>query len=72
LHRLTLAVMLLYLDMLATGSKVIKNGLRKLVDRADRRDLSIFRIGLYMRDRCLSNDLTFSIHLLPVLCQTVG
>jgi hypothetical protein len=72
LHRLTLAVMLLYLDMLATGSKVIKNGLRKLVDRSDRRDLSIFRIGLYMRDRCLANDLTFSIHLLPVLCQTVG
>jgi hypothetical protein len=72
LHRLTLAVMMLYLDLLATGSKVIKNSLRHLVDRSDRRDLSIFRIGLYMRDRCLANDLPFSIHLLPILCQTVG
>jgi hypothetical protein len=72
LHRLTLAVMLLYLDMLATGSRTIKNGLRHLVDRSNRRDLSIFRIGLYMRDRCLANDLSFPIHLLPVLSQTVG
>jgi hypothetical protein len=72
LHRLTLAVMLLYLDMLATGTKTIKNGLRRLVDRTDRRDLSIFRIGLYTRDRCLANDLPFSIQLLPILCQTVG
>jgi hypothetical protein len=72
LHRLTLAVMLLYLDLLVTGSKVIKNGLRYLIDRSDRRDLSLFRIGLYMRDRCLANDLSFSIHFSPVLCQTVG
>ena len=72
LHRLTLAVMLLYLDLLATGSRVIKDGLRFLVDRSNRRDLSIFRIGLYSRDRCLANEKPFSIHLLPVLCQTVG
>lgn len=72
LHRLTLVVMLLYLELLATGSRVIKNGLRHLVDRSDRRDLSIFRIGLYMRDRYLANDLPFSIHFLPILQQTVG
>lgn len=72
LHRLTLAVMLLYLDLLASGSRVIKNGLRRLVDRTSRRDLSLFRIGLYMRDRCLVNDKPFTIHFLPVLCQTVG
>jgi hypothetical protein len=72
LHRLTLAVMLLYLDLLASGSHVIKNGLRHLVDRKDRRDLSLFRIGLYMRDRCLVNGQSFLIHLLPVLSQTVG
>ena len=72
LHRLTLAVMLLYLDLIATGSKAIKNGLRRLVDRSNRRDLSLFRIGLYMRDRYLANDLPLSVHLLPVLCQTVG
>jgi hypothetical protein len=72
LHRLTLFVMLLYLDLLATGSHVIKNGLRRLVDRSNRRDLSLFRIGLYTRDRCLVNDHAFLIHLLPVLSQTVG
>jgi hypothetical protein len=64
--------MWLYLDLSASRSKVIKNGLRYLVDRSDRRDLSLFRIGWYMRDRCLANDLSFSIHFLPVLCQTVG
>jgi hypothetical protein len=72
LHRLTLFVMLLYLDLLASGSRVIKNGLRRLVDRSNRRDLSLFRIGLYMRDRCLVNDHSFLIHLLPILSQTVG
>lgn len=72
LHRLTLAVMFLYLDLLASGSHVIKNGLRHFVDRADRRDLSLFRIGLYTRDRCLVNELPFLIHLFPVLAQTVG
>lgn len=72
LHRLTLAVMLLYLDLLATGSRVIKNGLRRLVDRANRRDLSLFRIGLYIRDRYLANDKPFSIHFMPILSQTVG
>ncbi len=72
LHRLTLAVMLLYLDLLASGSHVIKNGLRHLVDRPDRRDLSLFRIGLYMRDRYLANGQSFLISLFPVLSQTVG
>lgn len=72
LQRLTLAVMLLYLDMLATGSRAIKNGLRRLVDRTHRRDLSIFRIGFYIRDRYLANDLPFTIHLLPILTKTVG
>jgi hypothetical protein len=68
LQRLTLAVMLLYLDMLACGSHAIKNGQRHLVDRSNRRDLSIFRIGLYLRDRYLANDIAFTIHLLPLLC----
>jgi hypothetical protein len=63
LHRLTLAVMLLYIELLASGSRVMKNGLRYLVDRSDRRDLSLFRIGLYMRDRCLANDQPLSVSL---------
>lgn len=72
LHRLTLLVMLLYLDLLATGSRAIKNGQRYLVDRSDRRDLSLFRIGLYLCDRCLVNDQPFSIHFLPILPKLSG
>jgi hypothetical protein len=46
LSRLTLAVALLYVWLIAMGSKVIKDGQRRLVDRAERRDLSLFQIGL--------------------------
>ncbi|RME59586.1 MAG: hypothetical protein D6790_10505 [Caldilineae bacterium] len=56
LSRLILAVVLLYVWTVAFGSQTIKNGLRRLVDRPDRRDLSLFRIGLYMLERCLAND----------------
>ncbi len=46
LSRLTLAVALLYTWLTGIGGKIIKNGLRCWVDRAERRDLSIFQIGL--------------------------
>jgi hypothetical protein len=65
LSRLTLAVALLYVWLVAFGSQVIKNGLRRLVDHACRRDLSIFRIGYYMLERCLTNSLSFKICLIP-------
>lgn len=65
LSRLTLAVALLYVTLLAFGSQTIKNGLRPLVDRNDRRDLSIFRIGFDMLERVLANSLSFSIRPLP-------
>lgn len=65
LSRLTLAVALLYLWLIAVGSRVIKNGLRHLVDRKDRRDLSIFRIGLDMIDRHLTNEEAFVFRWLP-------
>lgn len=68
LQRLTLAVMLLYLDLVANGARVIKNGQRPVVDHLKRRDLSIFRIGLYFRERRLANDLPFTIRLLPLIC----
>lgn len=66
LHRLTFVVVLLYLELVTLGSKVIKKGLRHLVDRSDRRDLSIFRIGLYMRERHLANDENFILGFSPV------
>jgi hypothetical protein len=65
LSRLTLVVALLYIWLVAFGSSVIKRGLRYLVDRSDRRDLSIFRIGFEMFERFLANGKSFSISLLP-------
>lgn len=61
LSRLTLAVVLLYLWLVAFGSQIIKSGKRRLVDRNDRRDLSIFQIGLRSLERRLTNQLSFSI-----------
>jgi hypothetical protein len=65
LSRLTLAVVLLYLWLVVLGSHVIKNGLRSLVDRADRKDFSIFRIGFNMAERWLANVRPFSISFVP-------
>lgn len=65
LSRLTLAVVLLYVWLLAFGSRTIKSGKRRLVDRSDRRDYSVFRIGRNMVERCLTNGLSFSIPLVP-------
>lgn len=67
LHRLTFAVVLLFLELVTSGSKIIKNGLRRLVDRSDRRDLSIFRIGLYMRERHLANSHNLVLDFYPLL-----
>jgi len=55
LSRLTLAVVLLYVWLLAFGSRVIKSGQRHLVDRSDRRDHSLFRIGRNMAERLITN-----------------
>jgi len=65
LSRLTLAVVLLYVWLLAFGSHTIKSGRRRLVDRNDRRDYSIFRIGRNMVERHLTNDLPLQISLIP-------
>lgn len=67
LSRLTLAVVLLYVWLISTGSTVVKNGQRDLVDRAERRDLSIFQIGLRWVKRRLANGLSVSIRLKPAV-----
>jgi hypothetical protein len=59
LSRLTLAVAFLYVWLLSVGSRTIRAGLRQLVDRKDRRDLSIFQIGWRFIDRKL-------LHLVPI------
>ena len=63
LSRLTLAVALLYVWMISTGTRTIQDGLRHLVDRKERRDLSIFQIGLRFIDRQLLNSLPFPLSL---------
>jgi hypothetical protein len=61
LSRLTLMVVLLYVWLLSFGSRIIKSGQRHLVDRNDRRDYSLFRIGWNMADRRLVNEQSFQI-----------
>jgi hypothetical protein len=65
LSRLTLAVALLYVWLVAYGARAIKNGERHLVDRRDRRDLCIFQIGWRLAKRRLVNSLSVSIQLCP-------
>ena len=72
LSRLTLAVVLLYFWLITFGTQVIKNGKRRLVDRNDRRDLSIFRIGFDMFERCLLNNEPIYIRNVPYLPKLSG
>ncbi len=73
LSRLTLAVALLYVWLVSTGARAIKNGQRHWVDRKDRRDLSIFRIGLRLTERRLINNLSISIPVCPLYgCKLSG
>lgn len=65
LSRLTLAAALAYTWLMATGSSVIKRGLRYLVDRSDRRDLSYFQIGWEMLRRRLANQQPPLFRLVP-------
>lgn len=63
LSRLTLAVAFLYVWLLSVGCRAIRAGRRHLVDRKDRRDLSLFQIGLRFIDRCLLHALSFPLPL---------
>ena len=61
--RLTLAVAILYVWLVSIGTQTIRSGKRHLVDRYDRRDLSIFQIGLRFVERCLTNAIPIRISL---------
>jgi hypothetical protein len=65
LSRLTLAVAMLYVWLVVYGAQVVKRGQRRLVDRSDRRDHSLFRLGYNMLDRCLAQGTKPFICLLP-------
>jgi hypothetical protein len=72
LSRLTLAVVLLYAWLVTTAVRVIKRGLRHSVDRHDRRDLSIFQIGLRWIERCMKNGQPFTIPFAPLDLKLSG
>jgi hypothetical protein len=63
LSRLTLAVAILYVWLFSLGTQTIRARLRHSVDRTDRRDLSIFQIGLRFLERYLINQLPFRTSL---------
>jgi len=65
LSRLVFLVALLYLWLITRGSQAIKQGLRHLVDRKSRRDLSLVRIGLDITHWLSASGRSFSIRLLP-------
>src|SRR3954465_12853873 len=65
LSRLTLAVAMLYVWLVVYGAEVVKRGQRRLVDRSDRRDHSLFRVGYNMLDRCLAQGIRPFVRLLP-------
>lgn len=67
LSRLTLAVAFVYVWLISVGGRTIHQGLRHLVDRKDRRDLSIFQIGLRFIQRRLTNAVPVSISLCAYL-----
>jgi hypothetical protein len=54
LSRLVLALALLYVWLVLWGAALIKAGRRAWVDRHNRRDLSLFRIGLDTLHRCFA------------------
>ena len=65
LSRLVFLVALLYLWLIIRGTQAIKQGLRHLVDRKGRRDLSLVRIGLDITHWLSASGRSFSIRLLP-------
>jgi hypothetical protein len=61
LSRLTLVVAFLYDWLISAGAKIIQIGLRHIVDRKDRRDLSLFQIGWRFIDRQLLRLFSFPL-----------
>jgi len=63
LSRLTLVVAYLFDWLISAGAKIIRIGLRHLVDRKDRRDLSLFQIGWRFIERQLLHLSSFPLSL---------
>jgi hypothetical protein len=63
LSRLTLVVAYLFDWLISAGAKIIRIGLRHMVDRKDRRDLSLFQIGWRFIERQLLHLASFPLSL---------
>jgi hypothetical protein len=72
LSRLTLAVCLLYVWLIAIGEHVLANQLFAEVDRSDRHDLSIFRLGWDSIERRLALHDPFPDVFIPNFCSLSG
>lgn len=64
--RLVLAVSITYVWLVALGSWVIKRGFRHFIDRKDRRDKSLFRLGWDWLKHAQRNNLPLLVRFLPV------
>jgi len=65
LSRIVLAVAFVYVWLISVGGRTIDAKLRSLVDRNDRRDFSIFQIGLRFSRRRLTNGSSVLFRFLP-------
>jgi hypothetical protein len=72
LSRLALAVCLVYLWLVATGERVVYNNLANEIDRTDRRDLSIFRLGWDFIERRLALDDPVPIAFMPTFSANMS
>jgi hypothetical protein len=72
LSRLTFVVCVLYLWLVALGEHLLSNDLANQIDRSDRRDLSIFRLGWDFLEDCLRLDDPIPLISIPNLCSLSG
>lgn len=72
LSRLTLAACLLYVWLVSLGDSVQREQRAAWVDRSDRRDLSIFRLGWDFLDRCLTLNDTIPKSFIPSFSLVSG
>ena len=72
LSRLTWLVCLLFVWLVALGEFVLAHGLAAQVDRTDRRDLSIFRLGWDFLEDCLRLLDPIPIVAIPNFCSVSG
>ena len=72
LSRLTMVVAILYLWLVAQGEALIRSGQTHMVDRRDRRDLSIFRLGWDFIERLLALQHPIPEYFCPNFCSVSG